>query len=271
MSYKDEWKEYVLSEVIDTFLDYRGKTPKKTKSGIPLITAKVVKKGRILEPNEFIALDNYVPWMRRGLPKYGDVVLTVEAPLGEVGQILTHDKIALAQRIITLRGKENILNNTFLKYSLQSNKMQGRLEARATGTTVIGIKSSELKKVEIPLPSLPVQTRIASILSAFDEKIEVNRQMNATLEAMAQAMFREMCLPDDEKNLEDGWSSTILENHVEVGRGLSYKGAGLTNAEDEDGLPMHNLNSVFEGGGYKFKGIKFYNGKYRERHLICTY
>ena len=62
-----------------------------------------------------------------------------------------------------------------------------------------------LENFKLNIPLLPTQNRIAFILSAFDEKIEVNRQMNATLEAMAQAMFREMCLPDDEENLEEGW------------------------------------------------------------------
>lgn len=155
MSYKEEWNEYLFEDVIEQFLDYRGKTPKKTESGIPLVTAKIVKGGRILEPNEFIAEENYDKWMRRGLPNYGDVVMTMEAPLGEVGQILTKEKIALAQRIITLRGKEEMLNNTFLKYRIQSRQMQNRLKTHATGTTVRGIKSSVLKKLKIELPPFP--------------------------------------------------------------------------------------------------------------------
>jgi len=68
-------------------IDYRGKTPTKTSFGIPLITAKVVKGGRIETPDEFIAVDDYEPWMRRGIPKAGDVVMTTEAPLGEVAQL----------------------------------------------------------------------------------------------------------------------------------------------------------------------------------------
>src|SRR5438067_1337144 len=96
-----EWKEYKLSQVIDKFIDYRGKTPTKTISGIPLITAKIVKNGKILEPNEFIAPRDYDLWMTRGLPEIDDVVLTTEAPLGEVA-LLKDKNVALAQRIITL-------------------------------------------------------------------------------------------------------------------------------------------------------------------------
>jgi len=136
-----------LEECLDALIDYRGKTPVKTESGIPLITAKIIKGGRIETPTEFIAKDNYVAWMRRGIPKTGDVVLTVEAPLGEVAQ-LGHEKVALAQRVVTLRGKVGVLDSTYLLYLLQTEEMQSKLKARATGTTVLGIKQSELRKVE---------------------------------------------------------------------------------------------------------------------------
>ena len=109
-----------LEDCLEQLIDYRGKTPKKTAAGIPLITAKIIKGGKILPPTEFIAESDYESWMRRGIPNEGDVVLTVEAPLGEVAQ-LDSRKIALAQRVITLRGKKDILNNTFLKYLLISN------------------------------------------------------------------------------------------------------------------------------------------------------
>mgnify|MGYP001585927559 CR=1 FL=1 len=115
-----EWKEYKLKEVIEKFIDYRGKTPPKTDSGIPLITAKIVKDGRILEPNEFIAEEYYKQWMTRGYPEINDVILTTEAPLGEVA-LLKSEKVALAQRIITLRGEKELCDNVFLKYYLQSN------------------------------------------------------------------------------------------------------------------------------------------------------
>jgi type I restriction enzyme S subunit len=77
-----EWREYLLEDVIEKFIDYRGKTPKKTDAGIPLVTAKVVKAGKILPPNEFIAPEDYDSWMTRGLPEINDVVLTTEAPYG---------------------------------------------------------------------------------------------------------------------------------------------------------------------------------------------
>ncbi|MDY0117170.1 MAG: restriction endonuclease subunit S [Sulfurimonadaceae bacterium] len=181
--------EYTIEEAISHLIDYRGKTPKKTSFGIPLVTAKIVKNGRLEPYNEFIAEKDYDSWMVRGIPKKGDVVLTVEAPLGEVAQ-LDETKIALAQRIVTLRGKENILDNTYFLYILKSSSMQSQLQSRASGTTVIGIKQSELRKIVLQLPPLQIQKKIAHILSTLDDKIELGRKMNQTLESMAQTLFK---------------------------------------------------------------------------------
>lgn len=184
-----EWVAEPLEVCLDALIDYRGKTPNKTSYGIPLITAKVVKGGRIEEPEEFIAEADYDSWMRRGIPKPGDVVLTTEAPLGEVAQ-LDQRRVALAQRLIALRGKSGVLDNTFLKFLLQSAGVQAQLRSRASGTTVLGIKQSELRKIVLPIPPIPEQRAIAHILGTLDDKIELNRQMSETLEAMARALFK---------------------------------------------------------------------------------
>ncbi len=183
------WKQYRLIEVLEALIDYRGKTPKKTTSGVPLITAKIIKNGRIEMPTEFISVDDYDSWMVRGFPKVGDVVLTTEAPLGEVAQ-LDNANIALAQRVVTLRGKSDILDNTYLKYYFLSNVGKQRLKARETGTTVTGIKQSELREVLVDVPPYEVQARIAEVLKSLDDKIEVNRRINENLEQQAQALFK---------------------------------------------------------------------------------
>ncbi len=173
-----------------TFIDYRGKTPPKTSSGIPLVTAKIVKNGMIQEPQEFIAENYYDEWMRRGIPQKGDVVFTTEAPLGEVARIKTDDKLAFAQRIIILEPNTQRLNAGYLFYALQDSVLKNRIAARATGTTVIGIKAAELKKVEIDLPPLQQQEKIVDTLSCLDDKIELNNKINENLERQATAIFK---------------------------------------------------------------------------------
>ena len=187
--FPDGWQLQSVEDSMKAIIDYRGKTPRKTLSGVPLITAKIVKDGRIMTPTEFIAPESYDSWMNRGLPEPGDVVMTTEAPLGEIAQI-DNRKVALGQRLITLRGKPDLLNNTYLKFAMQAAFVQNQLKARSTGTTVLGISQRELRKVEIPLPPLSEQRHIGHILGTLDEKIELNRQMNETLEATARAIFK---------------------------------------------------------------------------------
>jgi type I restriction enzyme S subunit len=184
-----EWVAQTIDESMAAIIDYRGKTPRKTTAGVPLITAKVVKGGRIETPDEFIAESDYTEWMRRGIPEPGDVVVTTEAPLGEVAQ-LGNERVALAQRLICLRGKPGVLSNGFLKFLMQSDAVQEQLHSRASGTTVLGIKQSELRKVVLLLPPIEEQRAIAHILGTLDDKIELNRRMSETLDAMARALFK---------------------------------------------------------------------------------
>lgn len=191
-----EYNSYQLQEVC-SFIDYRGKTPPKTTEGIPLITAKIIKNGTILPPQEFIATDYYDEWMRRGIPKKGSVVFTTEAPLGEVAQIKTDERIAFAQRVIILEPNPNILDENYLLYALQDQVLKERIKARATGTTVIGIKAAELKKVIIDLPPLDVQKNISDILRSFDDKIELNQKINTNLCTQARALTAQWLIEND--------------------------------------------------------------------------
>ncbi len=183
------WRCLRIEDCMSAIIDYRGKTPHKTSYGVPLVTAKIVKGGRILPHEEYISPDDYDDWMRRGMPEPGDIVITTEAPLGEIAQ-LDNQKVALAQRLITLRGLPDLLDNTYLKFAMQSKFVQDQIRSRESGTTVLGIKQSELRLVELPVPPIPEQRVIAQILGTLDDIIENNRRMNETLEAMSRAIFK---------------------------------------------------------------------------------
>lgn len=206
-------KTYLLGDICK-FIDYRGKTPPKTTSGVPLVTAKIVKNGAIQKPQEFIAENFYDEWMRRGIPKKGSVVFTTEAPLGEVAQIKTNAKLAFAQRIIVLEPNQEYLDETYLFYALQDSVLKSRIDARASGTTVIGIKSAELKKVEIDVPPLSVQQKIAGILSVIDSKIALNNKINDNLEQQAETLFHNLFIDNARPEWKQG---TICDLGTVVG------------------------------------------------------
>ncbi|HCI8488510.1 TPA: restriction endonuclease subunit S [Klebsiella pneumoniae] len=164
------------------FIDYRGKTPTKTDSGIPLITAKNIRQGYISkEPREYIAEADYEKWMTRGIPSVGDVLITTEAPMGYIANINIEGKFALAQRAICLQFKDPI-NSFFASIYMQSSIFQQQLNENATGSTVKGIKASLLKKIKITFPPLSEQHEIVrrvEQLFAYADTIE--KQVNNAL------------------------------------------------------------------------------------------
>ena len=168
LTFGDEVPCYSLSSICD-IVDYRGKTPKKTESGIFLVTAKNIRKGYIdyEKSQEFISRDDYSEVMRRGLPQIGDVLITTEAPCGNVAQV-DRENIALAQRVIKYRPKNELLDSTYLKYILLGKDFQSKLDVASTGGTVKGIKGSRLHALTIPVPSIEKQKQIVSILSRFE-------------------------------------------------------------------------------------------------------
>ncbi len=174
------WVKTTIGEHI-RFIDYRGKTPKKTESGLRLITAKNVKMGFLQKaPEEFVAPESYDGWMTRGIPRCGDVLFTTEAPLANIAQLDTDEKVVFAQRIIIMQPDTSVIDSTFLKYLLLSQPVQERIHAEGTGATVKGIKARLLKTIKIWFPkALSEQKRKV-------EKLDLLTQQTHHLEAIYQ-------------------------------------------------------------------------------------
>lgn len=187
-----EWKVDSLKNLCD-YTDYRGKTPTKTDSGIFLITAKNIKQGYIdyETSKEYIAESDYDNVMHRGLPQLGDVLITTEAPCGNIAQI-DKENVALAQRVIKYRGKKDILSNDYLCFALQSDFFQDELDKKATGGTVKGIKGSVLHTLSIIAPCLEEQQKIADFLSAYDEAIGYAKQELEHWKQLKKGLLQQM-------------------------------------------------------------------------------
>ncbi len=165
------WEALHLRRVINKFVDYRGHTPQKVDDGIPLITARNIKNGKIdwELSQEYIPEELYDEWMVRGFPEKGDVLVTTEAPLGETAQI-TETRIALAQRIILLKADKTKIKNDYLKYFLASSAGQGELWSRATGSTAVGIKASHLKEIIMLVPPIDEQREITKVIQKEEKQ-----------------------------------------------------------------------------------------------------
>lgn len=163
----NEWKK--LSDCTD-FIDYRGKTPEKSDSGVRLITAKNVRDGVInIEPAEFISEATYSWWMSRGYPRSGDVLFTTEAPLGNVAVLNTQEPVAIGQRLIAIRPRE-MLRWDYLSWALRQGIVQSDILSRSTGSTVKGIRSAELVQVQIPIPGKVDQLKFEKIVASINHQ-----------------------------------------------------------------------------------------------------
>lgn len=260
---REGWEVCELQKHIK-LIDYRGRTPKKTDSGIKLITAKNVKLGYLQEhPEEFIAEDNYEDWMRRGIPEYGDVIFTTEAPLANVAQLLTHEKVAFAQRTIVMQPESEILDKTFLKFLLLSPQIRDDIFSNGTGATVTGIKSSLLKKIQIPIPPLTEQKQIVAIL---DQAFAAIDQAKANIEKNiqnAKELFQSKLNTTFESIVETKKLGDILELLTDYHANGSYK-VLKENVElkDEEDYAWMVRSTDFEKGfkkGFKYIDEHAYN------------
>jgi|LULF01.1.fsa_nt_gb type I restriction enzyme S subunit len=210
------WKEVKLLESIDKIIDYRGQSVPKAESGIPLITARNVRKGYLsFKDQEFVDEDEYVAWMKRGFPKEGDVLFTTEAPLGYSAMFPTDQKYAVGQRTVTLRPKKLVLDGKYLMYFLLGPGHQ-RVKARATGSTALGIKSSELKKLKIYYPPYKEQKKIADILSIWDEGIGKLEKLIETKKLRRKGLMQQLLSGKLRLGKsKDDWKETKLGDIIE--------------------------------------------------------
>lgn len=186
--------EYELKDVIKEIIDYRGKTPKKlgfdwANEGYRALSAKNIKTGKIVQPETIRYVDEalYKAWMKQEVEK-GTIIITSEAPFGEVYYWNSDEKIVLSQRLFGLKIKDNF-NSQYIYYWMTGSIFQSELIGRATGTTVVGLRQPELLKCKIIAPDIVEQNKIVKILSNIDRKIEINTQTNDNLFEIVLKLF----------------------------------------------------------------------------------
>ncbi len=243
-----EWPTRPLGEVLELLIDHRGKTVKKLggdfqDSGVRVLSAKNIKGSRIDDENlRYVSEEMFRKWMPNELRK-GDVLLTSEAPLGEVAYLSEDLQACLGQRLFALRADDYILDGRYLFYALSWGPSRDELLSRATGTTVVGIRQAELIKIGIALPPLPEQRAIAEVLGALDDKIESNRRVVDCGTSLIQAEF------DSAKSAAD--TQTSLREEISSPRGIVQTGPFGSNLHASDyadeGTPLLLVKHVLGG------------------------
>ncbi|WP_165418184.1 restriction endonuclease subunit S [Rhizobium ruizarguesonis] len=189
-----EWIEEPLNSCLSRVIDYRGKAPPKSESGVPLITAKNVRLGWLdMSNDEYIDEDQYDSWMSRGIPKVGDVLFTTEAPLGNVALFPRSGRFAVGQRLLTLRSNPKKCLSDFLFQSLLGPRMQGKIDYHSTGSTAKGIKSSVFVNIPLIYPmDIGEQQRIADCLTSLDDLIAAEAKKFEVLKTHKKGLMQQL-------------------------------------------------------------------------------
>lgn len=209
----NEWKEYALKDLIDIKHGYafKGKFFSEEETNLILLTPGNFKIGGGFQakklkyyskdgevPEQYILRENDILVTMTDLSKSGDTLgYPIKVPVLE-NKILLHN-----QRLGKVEIKSDKIDKDFLYYLMCSNKYRNEVLASATGTTVKHSAPDRILKFEFGLPSIEEQQKIANILSCLDDKIELNNEMNKTLEEMAQSLFKRWFVDFEFPN-EDG-------------------------------------------------------------------
>lgn len=196
----EDWITPTLKGITSNIIDYRGRTPRKLGlewggGNILALSAGNVKKGFIDYEAEcyFGSYELYKKWMTSGDASKGDIVFTMEAPLGNVALIPNEDKYILSQRTILLQLERSKFLPTFIIQVFLSDMFQSYISESATGSTAQGIKRATFEKMFVAVPScLEEQTAIATILSDMESELTTLEQKLAKARDVKQGMMQQL-------------------------------------------------------------------------------
>ena len=234
-----------IRELCSVVVDCPHSTPKWTANGKIVIRNNNIKHGRIdFSSPSYTDDEHFAQRIKRAKPQPGDIIITREAPIGDVGMIPENTECCLGQRMVLLRANQSVCDNFYLLYSLQSLYVQHQISwSEGTGTTVSNLRIPHLEQIQIPYLPLEQQAKISSVLRALEEKIENNRRLNDNLQQQAMSLYAEMFLNSSDSNVTSGTLSDIAV----ITMGQSPSGSSY----NEDGV-----GEVFYQGRAEF-GFRF--------------
>ena len=208
-----DWKLSTLEEAGVVLIDCVHKTPPATDQGYPYIGIPQIKNGCIdfsLNPR-LISYSDYKKWTIKADPKADDIVLSRRCNPGETAYVPQGVEFALGQNLVLLRSVGDIIHSPFLRWLVRGPEWWAQVgKYLNVGAVFDSLRCGEIPRFELLIPPISEQKAIAHILGSLDDKIELNRLMNETLEGMAQALFKSWFVDFD----------PVIDNALEVGNAI---------------------------------------------------
>ena len=218
------WREMTLREAGVSLIDCDHRTPPASTSGYPYIAIPQLKQGHLdLSDVRRITREHLLEWTRKAKPQPSDVVLSRRCNPGETAVVPAGLECALGQNLVLLRADSAKMFPPFLRWLVRGGDWWEQIgKFLNVGAVFDSLKCADIPNFRLPIPPLPEQKSIASVLGALDDKIELNRQMNETLEAMGRALFQSWFVDATQAGLPEGWrESTIRELASNIQYGLT--------------------------------------------------
>lgn len=191
-----------------------------------MIRTSNVRNGRVNTFDvRYVTKETYEQWTRRGAPLKGDVILTREAPVGEVGILENAEGIFLGQRLMMYRANKKIADNYYLFYSLSSAFCQKQIEDYSNGGTVAHMRVPDCGEILVNLPPLLEQQKIAQVLSTWDQAISTTEKLLENSQQQKKALMQQLLTGSKrllaEKNVKFSglWVSNDINSIFDICRG----------------------------------------------------
>ena len=215
-----EWKEYKMEELMEEIamgpFGSNIKVDCFTDEGIPVLNGSNLVGFKLNEDSFNYVTKEKADSLGRSNAYRGDVVITHRGTLGQVVYVpydSKHERYVISQSQFRFKCNKKLVDVPFLVYYFHSREGQYKLLANASqvGVPALARPTSTFKEIVVTLPSLEEQRRIASILTSLDDKIDLLRRENATLEAMAETLFRQWFVVEAKEEWEEGKISDLIE------------------------------------------------------------
>ena len=187
-----EWQCLSLRKAGVTLIDCDHRTPPPTDTGYPYVAIPQLRDGHI----DFLGArritgEHYAEWTKRAKPTANDVILSRRCNPGETAFVPPGAEFAVGQNLVLLRADGKTIHPPFVRWLVRGPEWWGQIRRFLNvGAVFDSLKCADVPNFELTIPPFPEQRAIAHILGTLDDKIELNRRMNATLEAMARALFQ---------------------------------------------------------------------------------
>ena len=241
------------------------------ESGVPVLNGANLPKFKLLEEEfRYVTVDK-AKTFRKAIAKRGDIVITHRGTIGQISYIPENSKFeeyVISQSQFRVALNKKLVDPAFFVYYFHTNEGQKRLLANKchVGVPALAQATTNFRLIEIPLPNIQSQLKIAAVLSALDSKIELNNRINAELESMAKTLydfwFVQFDFPDKNgkpyktsggkmiwseglnREIPEGWEVGTLGDVAELVRGVTYGSDDIKSQSASDVIPILRATNI---------------------------